>query len=156
MLPLCLFGDDLQQTQSIAWSAVVMAIVTGGLSVIQMYNNRQRDKDKAEAERLAAKDKMEFDSTFRELKRKQDICDQHAKECEDERKALAEKHEHDMQFVKQELNKCQDRHDTNDERLDKIVNTIIKRREEISKMNESKVHEILSADNSATKKDQPS
>lgn len=108
-----------------------MALVTGGMALAQMINNRKRDKEKAEAERLATRDKMEFDSKLLALELKQKECDKLQAECLEDRKVLREKHEKDIQIVLEKLSKCEEKHEKTDERFDKILALIVKRKEEI-------------------------
>ena len=55
---------------SAGYIGIALALIALGERVYDKYNTRRSNKEKAEAERLAALDKMQFDAEFREAKNK--------------------------------------------------------------------------------------
>jgi biopolymer transport protein ExbB/TolQ len=51
-----------------AYIGIALALIALGERVYDKYNTRRSNKERAEAERIAARDKMEFDAEFREAK----------------------------------------------------------------------------------------
>lgn len=75
-------------SDSVGWIGVVLALIALSERVYDKFNTRAAAKEKAEADRLAALDKMQFDAEF--LKTKNEVvslkADQH--KCQEESAVL--------------------------------------------------------------------
>lgn len=121
--------QQVQQTNNLAWTGVALAIGTAIVALFQSANNRKRDMEKAQLDRLTAKDKMEFDSKLSELKHKTETCER-------ERAELAEEHKVDIEELRKKLLDSEKKNERTNKRLDEIMKLIVKRNEEYRKWKE--------------------
>lgn len=81
--------------EAVGWTGIVIAIAAMIRGELAAYTARQLAKDKAESDRLASRDKMEFDYKTRELELKYTESEEKIKEmgerieaCEADRREL--------------------------------------------------------------------
>lgn len=135
-------SQQLDQTETVAWGGIVIAVISTAMNVAQMINKRLADRDKAESDRLAQRDKLEFDSTIKDLRQKQKDCLERSEREEKELTRIKTEHKVELETIKKELSICNERHAKSDERLDEIMKLIVRRKIEMEDRIESKVHEI--------------
>lgn len=141
---MSLFADN-PTTEALTWTAVALSCA---LVIERMYGRYIDTKErllKSERESKQDDDKRKFDSSLVELKEKHAETQRQVMECEEDRNrikenytkelaTLKELHAKEYALIHKELERCNEKHEKNDARVEKLIEVILARKVEMDEM----------------------
>lgn len=109
MVEMILFGDAVQVAEATGWGALGIAIVALLGTIANNWNNRKKDEDK-----------LKYDIRVKELEIKAETLEKSSEECTKDRDVIRSQYQREMTEVKAKLQKCEDKHDTQESEIKKI------------------------------------